>query len=62
MDGCRRRMAHWEVPSLAIAVVKDGQVVLSGFGVRQIGSGKQVDEATLFNIAFCAVVVASTPE
>ncbi len=47
-------MAHWEVPSLAIAVVKDGQVVLSGFGVRQIGSGKQVDEATLFNFAFCA--------
>jgi CubicO group peptidase (beta-lactamase class C family) len=45
-------MAEWELPGLAIAVVKDDQVVYArGFGVRELGRPGQVDEHTLFAIA-----------
>ncbi len=51
----RRGMADWQIPGLAIAVVKDGKIVVSkGYGVRELaGSGKNepVDENTLFLIA-----------
>jgi CubicO group peptidase (beta-lactamase class C family) len=41
----------WKVPGLAIAVIKDGKVVLSkGYGVRQLGRSEPVDEHTLFAI------------
>ena len=41
----------WKVPGLAIAVVKDGKVVLSkGYGVRELGRPEPVDEHTLFAI------------
>lgn len=43
---------QWNVPGLAVAIVKDDQVILSeGFGVRQIGSSETVDGDTLFAIA-----------
>jgi CubicO group peptidase (beta-lactamase class C family) len=39
------------VVGLAVAVVKDGQVVYArGFGERKLGSGESVDEETLFAI------------
>lgn len=42
----------WQVPGLAVAIVKDDQVVLSkGFGVKQVGTSDAVDEHTLFAIA-----------
>ncbi len=42
----------FHVPGLSIAVVKDGQVVLSkGYGIRKTGGGQRVDEHTLFPIA-----------
>lgn len=42
----------WEVPGLSVAIVKDGQVVLSkGYGVKEAGSREAVDGATLFAIA-----------
>lgn len=45
-------MADHEVPGLAIAVVKDGQVVLAkGYGVRELGRPDRVDEHTRFGIA-----------
>lgn len=47
-----RGMKQWQVPGLAIAIVKDGQVVVSkGYGVRDISRPDPVDENTLFIIA-----------
>jgi CubicO group peptidase (beta-lactamase class C family) len=44
--------ATWEVPGLAVAIVKDGRTVLArGYGVRNIGGRDPVDEHTLFAIA-----------
>lgn len=45
-------MADHAVPGLALAVVKDGRVLLArGFGVRALGTNDRVDEHTLFGIA-----------
>lgn len=42
----------WEVPGLAVAIVKDGKVILSkGYGVRELGKPDPVDGDTLFAIA-----------
>lgn len=42
----------WHVPGLAVAIVKDGQVVLArGYGIREINKTDPVDEKTLFAIA-----------
>src|SRR5258705_10800243 len=47
-----RVLKEFEVPGLAIAIVKDGKVVLAkGYGVRKLGEPAQVDENTLFGIA-----------
>ena len=47
-------MKHWDVKGAAIAVVKDGEVVLAkGYGVRNAGTKAFVDTTTLFNIASC---------
>ncbi len=44
--------AEWQVPGLAVAVVKDGKVVLSkGYGVRQLGTTNKVDSQTIFACA-----------
>jgi CubicO group peptidase (beta-lactamase class C family) len=46
-----RSMKTFDVPGLAIAIVKDGSVVLAkGYGVRKIGEPAPVDENTLFGI------------
>jgi CubicO group peptidase (beta-lactamase class C family) len=43
---------EFEVPGLALAVVKDGNVLLAkGYGVRKLGEPARVDEHTLFGIA-----------
>lgn len=45
-------MKDWDVPGLAIVIVKDGKtVVMKGYGVRDIESKTAVDENTLFMIA-----------
>jgi CubicO group peptidase (beta-lactamase class C family) len=44
-------MHTWNVPGLALVIVKDDQVVISkGFGIREIGKPDKVDEHTLFAI------------
>ena len=54
----------WQVPGMAIAIVKDGKVVLAkGYGVRELGRPEPVDADTLFAIAsnskaFTAAAVA----
>jgi CubicO group peptidase (beta-lactamase class C family) len=57
-------MKDWEVPGLAIAIVKDDRIVFAkGYGVRELGGTAAVDEHTLFAIgssskAFTAATVA----
>ena len=57
-------MADWKVPGLAIAVVKDDEVVYAkGFGLRDVENELPVDADTLFAIgsatkAFTATLVA----
>ncbi|MDE3235265.1 MAG: serine hydrolase [Bacteroidota bacterium] len=42
----------WNIPGLAIAIVKDGKVVvMKGYGVKDISTHEPVDENTLFMIA-----------
>ena len=42
----------WDVPGLAIAVIKDGRTVFAkGYGVRELGRRDPVNEHTLFAIA-----------
>ncbi|HEU4507333.1 MAG TPA: serine hydrolase [Pyrinomonadaceae bacterium] len=46
-----KAMKEWEVPGLAIAIIKNDQIVLAkGYGVRKIGDPAPVDERTLFAI------------
>src|SRR3954464_768406 len=43
---------QWEVPGLALTVVKDGQVIFKkGYGVRELGKPGIVDTETLFACA-----------
>jgi CubicO group peptidase (beta-lactamase class C family) len=47
-----RVMKLFDVPGIAIAVVKDGQVLAArGFGVRKLGAPEKVDGKTLFEVA-----------
>ena len=47
-----RGMQDWDIPGLAVSVVKDDQLVWArGFGVRRLGQPEPVDADTLFNIA-----------
>ncbi|MGZ3183627.1 MAG: serine hydrolase [Telluria sp.] len=47
-----RAMRTFDVPGIAIAIVKDGKVVTArGFGVRKLGEPAKVDGQTLFEIA-----------
>jgi CubicO group peptidase (beta-lactamase class C family) len=51
----RMAMDKWEVPGLAIAVVKDGEMVLAkGYGVCELGSDRKVGGDTVFTIASCS--------
>ncbi|HEU4853466.1 MAG TPA: serine hydrolase [Telluria sp.] len=47
-----RAMRTFDVPGIAIAIVKDGKVVAAqGFGVRKLGQPEKVDGKTVFEIA-----------
>src|SRR6476646_5017986 len=46
-----RSMKTFGVPGMAIAIVKDGKIVIAkGYGVRKMGETAPVDENTLFGI------------
>ncbi len=50
-----RTMAEWEVPGMAVSIVKDGKVVFAeGFGLRDAGQGLKVTPHTLFPIGSCS--------
>ncbi len=45
-------LKDWNIPGLAIAIVKDGKtVVMKGYGVKDVETKEPVDENTLFMIA-----------
>jgi CubicO group peptidase (beta-lactamase class C family) len=56
-----RVLRTFEVPGLALAVVRDGQVLLArGYGVRTLGQPAPVDDRTLFGIASNTKVFTAT--
>src|SRR4029078_9540402 len=47
-----RAMKTFEVPGVALTIVKDGQTgVAKGYGVRKLGEATPLDSRTLFGIA-----------
>ena len=51
-DLVNKTLKTFDVPGIAVAIVKDGQVILSkGYGIRSILSKEPVNENTLFGIA-----------
>jgi len=47
-----KALKEWEVPGLALAVIKDDSVLVAqGYGIRRLGSTEPVDAHTLFAIA-----------
>ncbi|HMV82302.1 MAG TPA: serine hydrolase [Blastocatellia bacterium] len=64
-DYVRQALKDWEVPGLAIAIVRNDVVVLAkGYGVRKFGEPAPVDEHTVFAVgsvskAFTAAAVAA---
>jgi CubicO group peptidase (beta-lactamase class C family) len=51
-DYVKDAMKKWQVPGLAMAVVKDGEVVLvRGYGVTKVGGSRPVDGETVFPLA-----------
>lgn len=60
-----RAMKTFDVPGMALAIVKNGRVVVAkGYGVRKLGEATPVDENTLFGIgsntkAFTAAALAT---
>jgi len=56
-----RVMREFSVPGVAVAIVKDGQVVLArGYGVREMGKPDPVDARTQFGIASNTKIVTAT--
>ncbi len=51
----------WDVPGLAVTLVKDGKVLLAkGYGVREIGTSNLVDAQTLFACASTTKALVAT--
>ena len=63
-DYVNKALRDWEVPGLAILIVKEDRIVLAkGYGVKKLGEPAPVNERTLFAIgssskAFTAAAVA----
>jgi CubicO group peptidase (beta-lactamase class C family) len=53
-------MTKWDVPGLAIAVVKEGELVLvREYGECEVGTGRKVNTETVFPIASCSKSLTS---
>jgi CubicO group peptidase (beta-lactamase class C family) len=47
-----RTLATFDIPGIAVSIVKDGKVIhAKGYGVRSLTTKQKVDEKTLFAIA-----------
>src|SRR5262249_242246 len=57
-----KALKEWEVPGLALAVVKDDKVVVAkGYGVRKLGDPMPVDPHTIFAIGSISKSFTATP-
>ena len=55
------KMQKWQVPGLALAVVKDDEIVFAkGYGTRTVGKKEPVDKDTLFAIASMSKYITAT--
>lgn len=54
-------MSEWNVPGLAIAIVKDNEIIFcEGFGLRDVEKGLNVTPETLFAIGSCTKAFTTT--
>lgn len=59
-DFIEKTLELWHVPGTAIAVVRNGEIILSkGFGLRNLDQNLSVTEDTLFPIASCTKAFTS---
>ena len=46
-------MSNYEIPGLALGIVKDGEIFYSkGFGVKNLETGVPLTESTIFHMAY----------
>lgn len=56
-----KALAEWKVPGMAVAVIKDGKVILSeGFGLRDVKNGLKVTPQTVFAIGSSSKAFTAT--
>lgn len=56
-----KAMAEWKVPGMAVAIVKDGKVILSeGFGLRDVKNNLKVTPQTVFAIGSSSKAFTAT--
>jgi len=56
-----KAMAEWKVPGMAVAVIKDGKVILSeGFGLRDVKDNLKVTPQTVFAIGSSSKAFTAT--
>lgn len=57
----QREMKRWNLPGMAIAIVKDGKVIfMKGYGYSNMVKKTPVDENTIFQIASCTKAFTGT--
>lgn len=57
----QKAMKDWNVPGIAIAIVKNDEIVFTkGYGVREYGTDKKVDSKTYFNCASTTKAMTAT--
>jgi CubicO group peptidase (beta-lactamase class C family) len=60
-DFVRTIIQDWKAPGAAVAIIKDGEILLSqGFGLRNVTDGLGVTPETLFPIASCTKAFTTT--
>lgn len=60
-DEVRLALKNWQVPGVAVVIVRPDRVVLlKGYGVRELGRDSAVTAETLFPIASCTKSFTST--
>ena len=57
----QQALADWRVPGVAVAIVRDDEVVyLQGHGVREVGGGEKVTPDTIFPLGSCSKAFTTT--
>ena len=58
----KKTMTDWQVPGLAIALVKNDKVVfMKGYGIRKLGETGRVDKNTIFPIGSASKLLPRLP-